>query len=119
MLRFPHIPRRTTMAEMTAGRAVVEALREEGVEYMFGICGSTTNNILTEFYGRSDIKFIDTRHEQNAALMAHGHCRASGKPAVFLTTSGPATLNLVSGIAPAYKGRAPVSVIAGDVATRP
>ena len=57
------------MAEMTAGRAVVEALRAEGVEYMFGICGSTTNNILTELYGRSDIKFIDTRHEQNAALI--------------------------------------------------
>jgi acetolactate synthase-1/2/3 large subunit/sulfoacetaldehyde acetyltransferase len=105
------------MAEMTAGRAVVEALREEGVEYMFGICGSTTNNILTELYGRDDIKFIDTRHEQNAALMAHGYCRASGKPAVCLTTSGPATINLLSGIALAYKGRAPVIVIAGDVST--
>ena len=75
------------MAEMTAGRAVVEALRAEGVEYMFGICGSTTNNILTELYDRSDIKFIDTRHEQNAALMAHGYCRASGKPAVCLTNA--------------------------------
>lgn len=105
------------MAEMTAGRAVVEALREEGVEYMFGICGSTTNNILTELYDRTDLKFIDTRHEQNAALMAHGYCRASGKPAVCLTTSGPATINLVSGIALAYKGRSPVITIAGDVAT--
>src|SRR5688572_7861637 len=105
------------MAEMRAGAAVVEALRAEGVEYMFGICGSTTNNILTELYGRNDIKFIDTRHEQNAVLMAHGYCRASGKPAVCLTTSGPATLNLISGIALAYKGRAPVIVIAGDVST--
>ena len=105
------------MAEMAAGRAVVEALREEGVEYMFGICGSTTNNILTELYDRTDLKFIDTRHEQNAALMAHGYCRASGKPAVCLTTSGPATINLVSGIALAYKGRSPVITIAGDVAT--
>lgn len=103
------------MPAMKAGAAVVEALRAEGVEYIFGICGSTTNNILTELYGRSDIKFIDTRHEQNAALMAHGYARASGKPTVCLTTSGPATLNLVSGIALAYKGRAPVIVIAGDV----
>ncbi|HYC46864.1 MAG TPA: thiamine pyrophosphate-binding protein [Burkholderiales bacterium] len=102
---------------MTAGAAVVEALRAEGVDYMFGICGSTTNNILTELHGRSDLKFIDTRHEQNAALMAHGYARASAKPAVCLTTSGPATINLLSGIALAYKGRAPVVVIAGDVST--
>ena len=103
------------MASMKAGAAVVEALRAEGVEYMFGICGSTTNNILTELYGRTDIRFIDTRHEQNAALMAHGYSRASGKPTVCLTTSGPATINLLTGIALAYKGRAPVIVIAGDV----
>lgn len=103
------------MPAMKGGAAVVEALRAEGVEYIFGICGSTTNNILTELYGRSDIRFIDTRHEQNAALMAHGYARASGKPAVCLTTSGPATINLLSGIALAYKGRAPVIVIAGDV----
>src|SRR5688572_9712259 len=105
------------MANMKAGAAVVEALRAEGVEYIFGICGSTTNNILTELHGRDDIRFIDTRHEQNAALMAHGYARASGKPTVCLTTSGPATINLLTGIALAYKGRAPVIVIAGDVST--
>ena len=103
------------MAQMKAGAAVVEALRAEGVDYIFGICGSTTNNILTELYGRTDIRFIDTRHEHNAALMAHGYARASGKPTVCLTTSGPATINLLSGIALSYKGRAPVIVIAGDV----
>ncbi|MGZ8156328.1 MAG: thiamine pyrophosphate-binding protein [Burkholderiales bacterium] len=103
------------MTTMRAGAAVLEALKAEGVEYIFGICGSTTNNILTELYDRTDIRFIDTRHEQNAALMAHGYSRASGKPSVCLTTSGPATINLISGIALAYKGRAPVIVIAGDV----
>jgi thiamine pyrophosphate-dependent acetolactate synthase large subunit-like protein len=103
------------MTMMRAGAAVLEALKAEGVEYIFGVCGSTTNNILTELYGRSDIRFIDTRHEQNAALMAHGYSRASGKPSVCLTTSGPATINLLSGIALAYKGRAPVITIAGDV----
>ena len=103
------------MAQMRAGVAVIEALRAEGVEYIFGISGSTTNNIVTELHGRTDIRFLDTRHEQAAALMAYGYSRASGKPSVCLTTSGPATINLSTGIALAYKGRAPVIVIAGDV----
>ena len=103
------------MAQMKAGQAVLETLRAEGVEYIFGICGTTTNNIVTEMVGRTDIHFVDTRHEQNAALMAHGYSRASGKPSVCLTTSGPGTINLITGIALAYKGRAPVVVIAGDV----
>ncbi len=103
------------MAQMRAGVAVIEALRAEGVEYIFGISGSTTNNIVTELHGRTDIRFLDTRHEQGAALMAYGYSRASGRPSVCLTTSGPATINLSTGIALAYKGRAPVVVIAGDV----
>jgi acetolactate synthase-1/2/3 large subunit/sulfoacetaldehyde acetyltransferase len=103
------------MAQMSAGQAVIEMLRAEGVDHIFGICGTTTNNIVTELFGRSDIRFVDTRHEQNAALMAYGYARASGKPTVCLTTSGPGTINLITGIALAYKGRAPVIVIAGDV----
>ena len=103
------------MTHMSAGQAVIEMLRAEGVDHIFGICGTTTNNILTELHGRDDIRFVDTRHEQNAAFMAYGYARASGKPAVCLTTSGPGTINLITGIALAYKGRAPVIVIAGDV----
>ena len=103
------------MATMSAGQAVIEMLRAEGVDHIFGICGTTTNNILTEMHGRSDIRFVDTRHEQNAAFMAYGYARASGKPTVCLTTSGPGTINLITGIALAYKGRAPVIVLAGDV----
>ena len=101
---------------MKAGRAVVEALRAEGVEYTFGVVGSTTNTIVTEMYGRSDIRFVDTRHEEGAAFMAYGYSRASGKPTACITTSGPGTINLVTGIALAAKGRAPVLAIAGDVA---
>lgn len=103
------------MTNMSAGQAVIEMLRAEGVDHIFGICGTTTNNIVTELHGRSDIRFVDTRHEQNAALMAYGYARASGKPTVCLTTSGPGTINLITGIALAYKGRAPVIVLAGDV----
>jgi len=103
------------MARMKAGRAVIEALRAEGVEYTFGVVGTTTNSIVTEMYGRSDIRFVDTRHEEGAAFMAYGYSRASGKPTVCITTSGPGSINLLTGIALAYKGRAPVIVIAGDV----
>ena len=104
------------MAPMKAGEAVIEALRAEGVEYTFGVVGTTTNSIVTEMYGRSDIRFVDTRHEEGAAFMAYGYARASGKPTACITTSGPGTTNLVTGVALAYKGRAPVIVIAGDVA---
>jgi thiamine pyrophosphate-dependent acetolactate synthase large subunit-like protein len=104
------------MAKMNAGRAVIEALRAEDVRYTFGLVGTTTNSIVCEMYGREDIRFIDSRHEEGAAFMAYGYSRASGKPAACITTSGPGTINLATGIALAWKGRAPVVVIAGDVA---
>ncbi len=103
------------MPAMPAGRAVIEALRAEGVEYTFGVVGTTTNSIVTEMVGREDIRFVDTRHEEGAAFMAYGYARACGKPAACITTSGPGTINLATGIALAWKGRAPVLVIAGDV----
>ena len=103
------------MAKMKAGQALIEALRAEGVEYTFGVVGTTTNSIICEMYGRDDIKFVDSRHEEGAAFMAYGYARASGKPAACITTSGPGTINLATGIALSWKGRAPVVVIAGDV----
>src|SRR3989304_547259 len=102
------------MAHLTAGRAVSEALRAEGIEYAFGVVGRATNAIVTEMHGRSDIRFLDTRHEEGAAFMAYGYSRSSGKACACITTSGPATSNLITGIALAHKGRAPVIVIAGD-----
>jgi acetolactate synthase-1/2/3 large subunit/sulfoacetaldehyde acetyltransferase len=104
------------MAEMAAGRAIVEALKAEGVDHIFGLVGTTTNSIVTELYGRDDITFIDTRHEEGAAFMAYGYAKASGKPSACVTTSGPGTINLATGISLAYKGRAPVIAIAGNTA---
>jgi len=103
------------MPRMNAGDAVVAALRAEGVDHTFGIVGTTTNTIITAMYGREDVRFIDSRHEEGAAFMAYGYCRASGKPTACITTSGPGTINLATGVALAWKGRAPVLVIAGDV----
>ena len=51
------------MSEIAAGQAVIELLRAEGVEYVFGVTGLTTNSMVTQMHGREDIKFIDTRHE--------------------------------------------------------
>ncbi len=104
------------MAEMNAGKAVLELLRAEGVEYIFGVTGLTTNSMVTETFGREDIKFIDARHEEGAALMAYGYAKASGKPVACMTTSGPGTINLLTGTSLAYKGRAPIIIIAGDTA---
>ncbi len=104
------------MAQMAAGLAIVEALKAEGVDHIFGLVGTTTNSIITELYGRDDITFIDTRHEEGAAFMAYGYSRASGKPSACVTTSGPGTINLATGISLAYKGRAPVIAIAGNTA---
>jgi thiamine pyrophosphate-dependent acetolactate synthase large subunit-like protein len=106
---------RDAMARMSAGQAIIEMLRAENCEYTFGVVGTTTNSIVTEMFGRSDIRFLDTRHEEGAAFMAYGYTRASGKPSACFTTSGPGTINLITGISLAYKGRAPVLVIAGDV----
>lgn len=104
------------MARWTAGQAVIEALRAEGVDTTFGLVGTTTNTMVTAMYGRTDIRFVDTRHEEGSAFMAYGYTRASGKPTACITTSGPGTINLLTGISLAYKGRAPIVVIAGDVA---
>ena len=104
------------MSEIEAGQAVIELLRAEGVEYVFGVTGLTTNSMVTQMYGREDIKFIDTRHEEGAILMAYGYSKSTGKPSVCMTTSGPGTINLAGGMPLALKGRAPVIAIAGDTA---
>ena len=57
---------------MKAGQAVIETLRAEGIDHIFGIVGLTTNSMVTELHGRSDIRFVDPRHEEAAAFMAYG-----------------------------------------------
>jgi len=101
------------MTQMTAGQAVVEALRAEGVKYVFGIVGATFLNILDALYDQPDIKFLSARHEQGAAFMADGFARASGIPGVCMATSGPGATNLITGVYAAYVGHSPVIAISG------
>jgi sulfoacetaldehyde acetyltransferase len=101
------------MPVMSAGQAVVEALRLEGVKYIFGVVGSCYVEVLDALYGRSDIQFLGVRHEQVAAHMADAYARAGGLPGVCMATNGPGATNLLTGVASAYVNHAPMIVITG------
>ncbi|MBO4731500.1 MAG: acetolactate synthase large subunit, partial [Spirochaetaceae bacterium] len=89
--------------ELTGARIVIECLKEQGVDTVFGYPGGTILNIYDELYKNSDsIRHILTAHEQGAAHAADGYSRSSGKVGVVLATSGPGATNLVTGIATAY-----------------
>ena len=96
------------MTEMSAGRAVVELVKAEGVHHVFGIVGSTFLDVLDVLYDDKSVEYINVRHEQGAAFMADGLARVTGMPAVCLVTSGPGATNLLTGIASAYVGHSPV-----------
>jgi acetolactate synthase-1/2/3 large subunit/sulfoacetaldehyde acetyltransferase len=98
---------------MSAGQAVVEALRLEGVQYIFGVVGSCYVEVLDALYGSADIQFLGVRHEQVAAHMADAYARASGQPGVCMATNGPGATNLLTGVASAYMNHAPMIVITG------
>ena len=101
------------MATMSAGQAVVEALRLEGVRYIFGVVGSCYVEILDALYAHPDIQFLGVRHEQVAAHMADAYARAGGQPGVCMATNGPGATNLITGVASAYMNHAPMIVLTG------
>ena len=81
--------RRRPMTEMSAGRAVVELLKAEGVRHVFGIVGATFLDVLDVLYDDKSVEYVNVRHEQGGAFMADGLARVTGAPAVCLVTSGP------------------------------
>lgn len=100
------------MARMTAARALVETLRAQGVDTIFGIISSHTMEIFDALYDHQDaIRFISTRHEQAAAMMADGYARVTGKPGVCLTSTGPGAANSMGGLGEAYDASSPVLTI--------
>ena len=104
------------MTEMSAGRAVVELLKAEGVRHVFGIVGSTFLDVLDVLHDDRSVEYVNVRHEQGGAFMANGLARVTGAPAVCLVTSGPGATNLVTGIAGAHVAHSPVVAIAGGSA---
>ncbi|MCM8758977.1 MAG: thiamine pyrophosphate-binding protein, partial [Candidatus Omnitrophica bacterium] len=101
---------------MTGAKIIVECLKREKVEVIFGYPGGVVLPLCDVLYD-SGIRFILTRHEQGAAHAADGYARASGKTGVCLATSGPGATNLVTGIATAYMDSIPIVAITGQVAT--
>ncbi len=103
------------MAQMSGAQMVVEAMREEGVEVVFGYPGGAIMNVYDEIYKHRYFEHILTRHEQAAVHAADGYARATGKVGVAFVTSGPGFTNAVTGLATAYMDSIPLVVISGQV----
>src|SRR5229473_2427766 len=106
------------MAKLSAGRAVVEVLKAEGVKFVFGMPGGHTIGIYDALYGQQEITHVLVRHEQHAASMAAGYAQLTGEPGICCVTAGPGATNLVTSIAEAFVGALPIVIIAGRGATR-
>ncbi|HEY5871397.1 MAG TPA: thiamine pyrophosphate-dependent enzyme [Candidatus Tectomicrobia bacterium] len=103
------------MAQMTGGEAVIQALRHEGVEIVFGLPGVQIMGIYDAFYGQSDVRMMTVRHEQTTAYMADGYARVTGKPGVALVVPGPGVQNASAALGTAYAASSPVLLLAGQV----
>ncbi|AIH04273.1 MAG: Acetolactate synthase [Thermodesulfobacterium sp. 37_54] len=103
---------------MTGAKMVIEALKREGVEVLFGYPGGAILDIYDELYKTPDLKHVLVRHEQGATHAADGYARSTGKVGVVLVTSGPGATNTVTGIATAYMDSIPIVVLTGQVPTR-
>jgi acetolactate synthase-1/2/3 large subunit len=102
------------MVKMSGAKALIESLKKQKVEVIFGIPGGYVLPIYDVLYD-SDIKHILMRHEQCAAHAADGYARASGRVGVCMSTSGPGATNLVTGIANAYMDSSPIIAFTGNV----
>ena len=103
--------------ELSGSQILMQFLKDEGVEYIFGYPGGAVLHIYDEIYAQEDVQHILVRHEQGATHMADGYARATGKPGVVLVTSGPGATNAVTGIATAHMDSVPMVVITGQVPT--
>ena len=102
---------------MKASDLLVKCLENEGIEYVFGVPGEETADLLLSLEGSEQIDFILTRHEQGAAFMAEAYGRLTGNPAGCLGTLGPGATNLITGVADANMDRSPVLVLTGQGAS--
>ncbi len=101
--------------QLTGSEIVIECLKEQGVDTVFGYPGGTILNIYDALYKHPEIKHVLTSHEQGAAHAADGYARATGKVGVCMATSGPGATNLVTGIATAFMDSVPMVAITANV----
>lgn len=102
---------------MTGAQIVVQALKDQGVEVVFGYPGGAVLPIYDEIFQQNAIRHILVRHEQGAAHAAEGYARSTGKPGVVLVTSGPGVTNAVTGMTDALMDSIPIVVLSGQVPT--
>lgn len=103
--------------EMTGARILMECLKREGVELLFGYPGGQAIDLYHELTNHPELRHILVRHEQGAAHAADGYARATGKVGVCMVTSGPGATNIVTGLATAFADSIPVVAITGQVPT--
>jgi acetolactate synthase-1/2/3 large subunit len=103
--------------QMTGAAMVVRALKDHGVEHIFGYPGGAVLPIYDEIFQQSDVQHILVRHEQGAGHAAEGYARSTGKPGVVLVTSGPGATNMVTPLADALMDSIPLVCITGQVPT--
>jgi acetolactate synthase-1/2/3 large subunit len=103
--------------KMTGAKMVVQALRDQGVDTVFGYPGGAVLPIYDEIFQQNGIRHILVRHEQGAVHAAEGYARSTGKPGVALVTSGPGATNAVTGLTDALMDSIPIVVLTGQVPT--
>ena len=103
--------------QMTGAKMVIEALKDQGVDVVFGYPGGAVLPIYDELFQQNQIRHVLVRHEQGATHMAEGYARSTGKPGVVLVTSGPGATNAVTGITDALMDSIPLVVLSGQVPT--
>ena len=101
--------------KLSGSEIIIECLKKEGVEYIFGYPGGAVLHIYDALFANKKIKHILVRHEQGATHAADGYARACGKPGIVLVTSGPGITNCVTGLATAHMDSIPMIVISGQV----
>ena len=131
-LRYPHAPpkiggffmRKTKLEwslymtrQMTGAKMIVECLKDQGVEVIFGYPGGAVLPIYDEVFQQNGIRHVLVRHEQGAVHAAEGYARSTGKPGVVLVTSGPGATNAVTGLTDALLDSIPIVVLTGQVPT--
>ena len=102
---------------MTGAEIIIDALKKEGVDVIFGYPGGAVIPIFDVLYRTKEINFVLTRHEQGATHAADGYARATGKVGVCIVTSGPGATNTITGIATAKLDSIPIIIISGQVRT--
>lgn len=101
--------------QLNGSQIIIECLKEQGVDTVFGYPGGAILNVYDELYKHPEIRHILTSHEQGASHAADGYARATGKVGVCMATSGPGATNLVTGIATAYMDSVPIVAITCNV----